>query len=343
MLSFHHKLGRKLWADEGRYLSMLKFRLRWALRDAKAHWAPVVAIALMIAIGTGLFAGLSSLTQWRLDSNDASLALGKMYDLRARLGGGHLPQGALAEIARGIDGVAAAEERLVVQSQADIPAPGGETVFVPARIIGVDLSDGGPSVNRVLTYAGRGIEESEIGEPVVMLERNFAVFYDLPESGGLTLGGGAAARYVGHAVSPEYYLVVEEGSFIAQANLAVVFTSLETAQEITGRPGVNDLVLTVRPGVSLAAVEDALAAAVEARHSGVGLSITRKEDDASYLALTRDPEGDQQFYNVFALVLFAGAAFAALNLAARMAEAQRREIGVQMALGVRPRQLRHRV
>ena len=62
----------------------------------------------------------------------------------------------------------------------------------------------------------------------------------------------------------------------------------------------------------------------------------RTEDDASYLALTRDPEGDQQFYNVFALALFAGAAFASLNFAARMVETQRREIGTSMALGVNP-------
>ena len=316
---------------------MLKLRLRWALRDARKHWVPVVAIALMIAIGTGLYAGLSSLTQWRLDSNDASLALGNMHDLRARLGGGFLPQGALADIARSIDGVADADERLIAATQADVPSPGGEAVFVPARLIGVDMSGGGPSVDRVLAYAGRGIEESEIGQPAVMLERNFAVFYGLPDSGELTLGGGTAARYVGHAVSPEYYLVVEEGSFVAQANLAVVFTSLATAQEITGRPGlVNDLVLTVEPGADLAAVEDALVSAVEARHAGVGLSLTRREDDPSYRALTQDPEGDQQFYNLFALAIFAGAAFAALNLAARMAEAQRREIGVQMALGVRP-------
>ncbi len=316
---------------------MLRFRLRWALRDAKAHWAAVVAIALMIAIGTGMYAGLSSLTQWRLDSNDASLALGKVYDLRARLGGGFLPSGALAEIALGVDGVAAAEERLIVHTQADVPAPDGESVFVPARVIGVDLSGDGPDVNRVLTYAGRGIDESEIGEPVVMIERNFAVFYSLPDEGELTLGGGASVRYVGHAVSPEYYLVVEEGNFIAQANLVVVFTSLETAQKFAGEPGaVNDLALTVEQGADLGAVEAALAAGAAERYPGVGFSFTRKEDDPSYIALTQDPEGDQQFYNLFALALFGAAAFAALNLAARMAEAQRREIGVQMALGVSP-------
>ncbi len=301
----------------------------------------VAAIALMIAIGTGMYSGLSSLTEWRFVSNDASLELTNMYDIRAELGGaGFLPRGALAGIAEDIDGVESAEERLIVQTQADVEDPDGESVFVPARIVGVDFSGDGPHVNGVETYAGRGIEGSEVGEPVVLLERNFAAFYGLPDSGNLTLGGGASARYVGHAVSPEYFLVVEQGSFYAQANLAVVFTSLETAQGLTGRPGlVNDLVLTVEPSASLDAVEDALVREVEARYPGTGLSLTRREDDASYIALTNDPEGDQQFYNVFALAIFAGAAFAALNLSARMVEAQRREIGTLMALGVPPREI----
>ena len=215
----------------------MALRLRWALRDARARWVQVAGIALMIAIGTGMFAGLSSVTQWRFASNDASLALTNMYDIRARPSGdGFLPQGALEAIAEGIDGVEAAEERLISQTQVEVDTSDG-SIFVPGRIIGVDLSDGGPSVNGVETIVGRAIEEEEIGEPVVLIERNFGVYYELPDEGGLRLGGGITARYVGHAVSPEYFLIVEDGGFFGQANLAVVFTSLEAAQGLSGRQG----------------------------------------------------------------------------------------------------------
>ena len=316
---------------------MLAVRLRWALRDAKSRWVQVVGIAFMIAIGTGMFAGLSSVTQWRFASNDASLALTNMYDIRARPSGdGFLPQGSLAAIAEGIDGVESVEERLISPSQVEVDTGDG-SIFVRARVIGVDMSDGGPSVNGVELITGREIEEAEFGEPVVLIERNFGVFYELPDEGELRLGGDVAARYVGHAVSPEYFLIVEDGGFFGQANLAVIFTSIETAQELSGRQGqVNDLVLTVEPGADLAAVETALVAETAERHSDTGLDLMRTEDDASYLALTRDPEGDQQFYNVFALILFAGAAFASLNFSARMVETQRREIGTSMALGENP-------
>ena len=316
---------------------MLSLKLRWALRNAKSRWVQVVGIALMIAIGTGMFAGLSSVTQWRIVSNEASLELTNIYDTRARLGSeSFLPQGALLDIARGVDGVEAVEERLISSTQVEVATADGP-LFVTGRILGVDMTDGGPDVNGVAVLVGRDIAETELGEPVVLLERNFGVYYDLPEEGEIQVGGGDTARYVGHAVSPEYFQVVEEGALFGQANLAVLFTSLETAQELSGREGlINDLVLTVEPGVAREDVEAALLAETAARYPDTRLQLMRTEEDASYRALTRDPEGDQQFYNVFAFVLFAGAAFAALNFAARLVEAQRREIGTSMALGMKP-------
>src|SRR5512143_4235742 len=59
--------------------------LRWSLRDLRARWIQVAAIAMVIALGTGSYAGLSSVTRWRRAStNDAYQAL-RMYDLRVRL------------------------------------------------------------------------------------------------------------------------------------------------------------------------------------------------------------------------------------------------------------------
>ena len=46
--------------------------------------------------------------------------------------------------------------------------------------------------------------------------------------------------------------------------------------------------------------------------------------------------------DIFAALLLGAAAFAAFNLISRTIEAQRREIGIGMALGVRPRVLARR-
>ena len=61
--------------------------------------------------------------------------------------------------------------------------------------------------------------------------------------------------------------------------------------------------------------------------------------DRVYRMLYDDIANDQRFYNIFAFLILVGAAFAAFNLTGRMVEAQRREIGIGMALGVPPQRL----
>ncbi len=316
---------------------MFSLRLRWALRDIKARWIQVAGISFMIALGTGMYAGLTSTYEWRIASNEASFELTNIYDVRARLvGNSMLPRGQLSEIANRIDGIEAISERLIFETQIEVD-DGSGTLFVPSRIVGVELADDGPRVNRVAMAVGRPIDESEFGEAVVLLERNFGIFYDLPEEGQLQLGTGLSAEYVGHAMSPEYFIIVEGGSLFGQANLAVLFTSIETAQAISGNDGmINDLVVTVDPSANVNDVAATLRDEIELAHQEISVQTSTREDDPGYRALTQDPEGDQQFYNVFAVVLFAGAAFAALNFSARIVETQRREIGIAMAMGMNP-------
>jgi putative ABC transport system permease protein len=49
-----------------------------------------------------------------------------------------------------------------------------------------------------------------------------------------------------------------------------------------------------------------------------------------------DIDGDQRFWNIFAALILIGAAFGAFNLASRLVEAERRQIGIGMALGASP-------
>ena len=319
---------------------MLGVWLRWSWRDLRARWVQVAAIALVIALGTGSYAGLSSLTVWRVDAAEQSFELTKMYDLRARLPAGSFVEegtltAALAELeARGW--VEASEERLLVPTQIDASTD-DETILVTGQIVGVDLGDGGPSVNRVLALEGRDLSEADVGEDVALLELNFADHYALPPEGEVLIAGERPIRYVGHGSTPEYFTVVTEGGgFLAQATFAGLFTSIETAQRLAEQPGaVNDLVVLLTDAADHQLAEAELNAALEA--AGVGATIQEPLDDPSFRIITEDPEGDQQFYNVFAIAIFGGAVFAAFNLTTRMVESQRREIGIAMAIGISPR------
>ena len=313
--------------------------LRWSWRDLRGQWARVAAIALIIALGTGAYAGLSSNARWRKLSADHNYALLNMYDLRARLStGSQTAEGALVGILAGIDhadSIEAAEERLILPTQVDA-STAEETILVRGLVVGVPVSEGGPRINLVHAARGRGLLPADSGANVAMLETNFATFYELPPSGEVRVSGGREIEYVGYGTTPEYFMVQPEtGGFFSQANYAVLFTSLTTAQQLAGEPGVvNDLVITLEPsadpGLLAAEIEDAFAAELPE----IGIALTAAEDDITRRSLYEDIEGDQQFFNVFAFMIFAGAVAAAFNLITRQVEATRREMGIGMALGV---------
>ena len=309
--------------------------LRWSWRDLRSRWMQVAAIAIVIAFGTAFFSGLRSMNVWRGLSNEASYEAVNTFDLRVDLGAGSFVErgvllDALAEVAGGA--VDVAEERLILPTQVSIETDDSDAILVPGRLIGVDLTDGGPHVNSLHTRVGRDLEAADAGTNVVALEHNFARFYHLPAEGSASLSGAVPVTYVGQALSPEYFFVVTpEGGLLAQANFAAVFTSIETAQQLTGMDRkVNDLVLRLSPGAD----EDALFNALEERFEQLGGTVTRRLDDPSIRLMIEDVKGDQQFNSVLAVALFGGAVFAAFNLTSRIVDSQRREIGIAMALGV---------
>ncbi len=324
----------------------LRFLIRWSLRDLRRRWLQVAALALVIAIGVGLYSALSGTATWRRVSNDASFAATGMYDLRVRSTPGLFAnQGEMLGVLDTLpdpSSILHAEERMVFDTQVDA-STSTESIRVPGRIIGLDIAGGGPRLTSVAVDDGDGrtLAEADDGDPVVVLERNFADFYGLPPSGVVRLGSGASLDVIGIGMAPEYFFITtEDGGFFAQANFGALFTTLGTAQEIAGRPGqVNDLVVRVREGTDLAALRSDVQAAFDVSPVGLGVAVMLAEDEDAYRALYDDIESDRRFWNVFAGLILAGAAFAAFNLASRMVDAQRREFGIGMALGAPPAQL----
>ncbi|HUY49375.1 MAG TPA: FtsX-like permease family protein [Streptosporangiaceae bacterium] len=319
--------------------------LRWSWRDLRARWAQVCALALVIALGTGTYAALLSTSAWRTQSNDASFALLHTHDLRVTLAqGSSVPQGSLLALVRRLPhaaDVTGARERLIAATQ--VAGPHG--VLVPGEVVGTGTGPG-PGVDTVNVAAGRGLPTAGGGAPAtgglpaVVLDRGFAQQNGLPDAGTLRVAGGARVRYTGIGQSPEFF-VASGGAggtpFLSQKIYAVLFTTLATSQRLAGAPGrVNDLVLTLRPGTNRALVQRELRSALAAAAPPVSATVTTRSEMPAYRVLYEDIDTDAQLWRVIALLVLAGAAFAALNLTTRIVEAQRREIGIGMALGVRP-------
>jgi putative ABC transport system permease protein len=137
----------------------------------------VLAVALIIGIGTGVYAGLGSTAEWRRQSNDASFAMLHMYDLRVTAAEGvDAPTGAMARVLTKLPDpsiVTTAEERFIADTQVDA-STADRSILVPGRIVGMDLTGGGPHLNGVHVAAGDGrqLSEADTGRPVVLTEQN---------------------------------------------------------------------------------------------------------------------------------------------------------------------------
>jgi putative ABC transport system permease protein len=313
------------------------FWVRWSLRDLRAHWVAVVAIAVVIAIGTGVYAGLSSTSTWRRLSNDVSFAGQNMHDLRVSAAPGtFVDEGRLRDLVASLpsaDDVVDVTERLMVDSQLEATTTDG-AVLVTARIVGGTL--GTDSVDRVWLRDG---STPAPGTGAAVLEAKFAEFHGLPTHGTVVLAGERAVPYTGTGVAPEdFYVTGPEGTVMAEADLATVYLHLSDAQALIGRPAsVNDVVLTTAPGADLDRVERDLRASAD--FTGAGLTVTDADDVDAVRVLYEDIDNDQQVFTAFAVLVLIAAALAAFNLVNRIVEAQRREIGIGMALGAPRRQL----
>jgi putative ABC transport system permease protein len=86
-------------------------------------------------------------------------------------------------------------------------------------------------------------------------------------------------------------------------------------------------------------VQRELREAASAVQPPLAATVSTRDDIDAYRILYDDIDGDAQLWRVLALLVLLGAAFAALNLTTRVVQAQRREIGIGMALGAPPRWL----
>jgi putative ABC transport system permease protein len=316
-------------------MSRVWFWLRWAASDLRTRWQQVVAVALIVAVGTGVSAGVGSMTAWRQESYDESYALLHAHDIRVELpDGSSVPTWTLLDAVSHVGGIGDAEERLIVPTQVDA-SRAGETILVPGELMGVYVARGGPHVDGLDVTAGRALTTSDVTRPATVLEAHFAEAYDLPGSGRIGLPGGVRLPYVGTAFTPEYFLVTTEtGGLLAESNFAVVIAPLRVAQGLAGTPGaVNDLVLRLEPGVDREATRTKVVAALQEAFPSLAATVTTIEEDPAYRGLYGDMRSDQRTMDAVAWLIFGAAVFAAFNLTSRIVEAKRRELGVGMALG----------
>jgi putative ABC transport system permease protein len=327
---------------------------RWSWRDMRERWLQLLGIAFIIALGVAVHGGLASSVPWRQKSFDKSYEMLNMFDLKLELtSGSYLETEQLAKTVRSVphaDWIEDLETRLSFPTSVDASTP-EQYLFVSGEVIGVDVAGGGPVVNKLYVTSGRGLDAGDAGAPVAVVEENFANYHGLvPGDRSLRIGGGHVLDPVGIAISPEHFMVVEEESGVmgamAQDRFAVLFVPLLTAQEIADLPGkVNQVLITVPEALSetdLDQLKIELQGAIAQTFPEIGVDLEKRSENASYRVLQDDIVSDKELLDTLSYLLLLGAAFAAFILIARIVDAQRREIGINMALGAPPRRIARR-
>jgi putative ABC transport system permease protein len=308
--------------------------LRWSWRDLRRRWGMVLVTAVIIAIGTGTYAGFGGTSQWRLESQDASYADLDDHTLQITLPDNtDVAEGTLTEATASIaaaDEIAATEEALAVPTQVDA-SQGDEAILVPGELVSASPD---AAVDRLHLTSGRFPEP---GTDEVVLETKFVKNRNLPETGTIRISGDRELRYVGTGYTPQHFYVLGDGTSVAGAyGFAIVYAPLADVQALTGKVGrVNGADLRLRPGADVDAVADQLTDALAA----VGATIETRADDTGRRAIYADARNDEKMWTALSLLILLGASFAAFNLINRMVEAERHEIGVAMALGTPVRRL----
>ena len=160
-----------------------------------------LAIALVLAIGTGLYSGLGSMETWRIDSNDASFAALHAHDLRVTSAEGSFARpGELRAVVERDPGSAAsrgAEERLSLPTQVDASRARAGAVLVPGEIVGARASRGAARSTGIAADAGPQPAAGRRRSPGRRARAQLRRYHDLPATGTLRVAGGQRLRYVG--------------------------------------------------------------------------------------------------------------------------------------------------
>lgn len=230
---------------------------------------------------------------------------------------------------RALPGVLAAEGRLIQDVSLQLGGTSDQTAL--ARVVGLP-NTGRPAVNDLLLLAGAWPRR---GGSEAILHVKFAQETGTRPGDELTLGTERQhkhVRVVGIAASPEYmYAVPEKGALPSPREFAVLFLRADDAERLVGRPGViTDVAVVTEPEADvravLRAVEDELG------RSRVVASTLRADQPSSFMLAE---EIDQNrvmalFLPAVILAISSSSLFIALS---RLVTSQRREIGLEKALG----------
>lgn len=307
-----------------------QFPVRAAWRQTRAMAWRVLAVMLILGAGFGMYAGVYSAIDSLFDFRDRLYQRANIAALELRFA----PEDAInVPPVSDIPGIRDAQLRLL------LPGHITTTSEQPLSALMV-ASDGPPRINRLLLEQGEGLDPDRPYE--VVIDRNLARHHGYSVGDVLTLNIGRdqfALTVRGIAVSAEHLVDGADPSFFlpAKGSLGIVFASLTLMKERAGFTLVNSLLVT-----GLDPVTDLADAAADALNQRLQQKLTVEEripmtKQFGHLFLNVDLNAFRIFTPAIVVIFALSGVTILFFLLHQWVSQQRRELGLCLALGYRPR------
>ncbi len=298
---------------------------RKLLRDLAHLWGQMVAVALVVTCGIGMFVTLRSMHRYLVKTQAAYYEQYRFAEAFTQLRSAPLP---VASRIAALPEVAVAEPRIVMDVLLDVP---GLPEPATGRLVSIPR-DGRPALNNLHLRRGRWIA----GRDEALVSEAFARANRLrigDTLGAVIHGRWQRLRIVGLALSPEYIYEIRGAGDLFPDNrrfgvIWMAYGDLAAAFDLDG--AFNDIVLTLAPNASERAVLARLDREL-GRYGGIGAY--GRDDQVSHRFVS-DEIAQTRVSSVVIPAIFLGVTAFLLHIVmSRLVATQRDQIAVLKAFG----------
>jgi putative ABC transport system permease protein len=312
---------------------MLKTLQRKARGDLKFNWKQFLAVWLVVVLGIGFYgamypAGVNLLAT--INNNYDQLAF-MDYHIQ-------LPPASryAAELVRAVPGVAAVEDRLIVEGGVQLDPT--HDYLTNLRLISLP-ADRALNVNRLDEPEGHALQHPD----ELLLLKRFADYHHIMPDNVLEVwinGEKHPMRVAGLVFSPEYLVAGRgpESPFPSMSSFGVAWLPYPVLSRLSGASGsINDMVVRLQAGLK---PNDEIRAELDRALSRYEDVVIRARTQTSSGGVVQaNVDGNFPVMASFSGLFLVGTIIITAILLARQVESERRRIGTLRALGVTRREL----
>ena len=298
-------------------------------RDLLGSTWILVAVVLIMAVGTGVFVGMRTAQRILIKSQSGYYTDYNFADFWIDVKKAPLP--AVERVGR-MPGMARVESRVVFDVIVDVP---GTAEPITGRLISTPPDRLQESLNGVCLVSGSGFSSDRDEE--VILSNEFANTHGLSPGDHIDVVLNRKKQsllVVGTAISPEYVYMVRGSGDVAPdpQHFAVLYVRDDYAREVLGfKDACNQITGTVSPWVT--DVETELTRVQRVLEPYGVVAVTPRERQASHRFLSDEINGLGKISTILSTIFLFVAALVLNVVMSRMAERQRTIVGTLKAIG----------